>query len=1303
MSSIIQMNNFQQKERYAKDDFISKYLEMYLQNDSDIRENLEYEIRFGKYGKLAYPLTHNEYENTIRVLKSNGYTLYDGDSVLKIGVSNDVNRIEIQGLYAIKEYCEEEHLLGITNKNAITYTSKFQIDNVKPHDYEEYGFRVDLKRDQKVESIDIENWNNEMKTFRLLNRVHATHPDKPNIRIDLSIVKSATNKKYTTMKESKVLNSKQQYNIEIEYIENDYVKNSFSDKVKCVKSTITDILRGIQQSRFPIQYNKLEENGIEYMKLVDDEIEITDCFHTYLKLLHSKYFIGPSSISLEKRHLFPGENNNITENYTVTEKADGERKLLFINSTGLIYLISTGMKFEYTGLRCLQTEYYHSIFDGEHINEDRYNNMLNLFTAFDVYILSKKDVRSLPLYEPENSKTRIKILYDAIGNLKIEKTISHDNELKIDKKTFYMGDSIFKLSHSILQKDKNNMFPYKTDGLIFTPANTGVGVNVGETPNNKKITWNKSFKWKPPEWNTVDFLVRFIKKNSKEDIKYLNNNTPYKTLVLHVGYDENNPEHSYAEPCKSVLQNKYIRKNAFSTYKATPFSPISPADADAKICRLVSDGSGYTYTEDNAIIQNDTIVECRYDDTKEPGWKWIPIRIRHDKTSEYRNGIKKFGNDFKVANSVWHSIHHPVTIDVITGQEKLQFDDVNETMYYNRKDLNVTTALRDFHNKYVKKRLIETVCKQDCTLIDLAVGKAGDLYKWASAGVKFVLGLDLFEDNIHNTIDGACARYLSSRKYNRNLPRVVFLQGNTSRSLKHGDACNSDKSNDIVKSLFGLHDKDIVPDTTVREFYGIGKQGFDVVSCQFAIHYMFKDIQTLRGFLQNVADSCALGGYFIGTTYDGNTIFELLQQKEKGESVVEYEDNNSPIWEIRKEYEDEVFENDESSLGYQIDVYQDSINKMFSEYLVNYEFLKKIMFDYGFVEADEDHSMNTSSAMFSQLFRDMKREKSNNVGKAYELENNPVQKKISFLNRYFIFKKVREISNLESTLSSSSTVIPIRNTKHDIYDMYEKKDTDRLFYSLKQIGLHTSFSSDMFITYLKQMFQENEKMIDYDIYQSYLKLHKNDTSCSNERGLKRAKNISKIISKLKNNIIEKYLDYGCGDGEFTKSNAKELKLDMDNVYCTDVVEYPSTKSLQFHLIENNHVNLPNDAFDLITIFMVLHHVKEEEQISVIRNLYRMLKPKGIVILKEHNAPTRYPDKENFKKVIDIVHDIYDYVLDAEMSWKDKSDYYSSYKSMKEWDKLFLECGFKIVNNTGTRFSHNMEKNPQRNYYRVFTK
>lgn len=56
-------------------------------------------------------------------------------------------------------------------------------------------------------------------------------------------------------------------------------------------------------------------------------------------------------------------------------------------------------------------------------------------------------------------------------------------------------------------------YKYVTDGLIFTPCNTGVGGSApGQVgPLDRKFTWALSFKWKPPQYNTVDFLVTTVK------------------------------------------------------------------------------------------------------------------------------------------------------------------------------------------------------------------------------------------------------------------------------------------------------------------------------------------------------------------------------------------------------------------------------------------------------------------------------------------------------------------------------------------------------------------------------------------------------------------------------------------------------------------------------------------------------------------------------------------------------------------------------------------------------------------------
>ena len=76
---------------------------------------------------------------------------------------------------------------------------------------------------------------------------------------------------------------------------------------------------------------------------------------------------------------------------------------------------------------------------------------------------------------------------------------------------------ILKQIYLLLQRIKS--LDYETDGLIFTPINTGVGTNkIGETPPSRKITWHNSFKWKPPEFNTIDFLATTQKTQNGDDI-----------------------------------------------------------------------------------------------------------------------------------------------------------------------------------------------------------------------------------------------------------------------------------------------------------------------------------------------------------------------------------------------------------------------------------------------------------------------------------------------------------------------------------------------------------------------------------------------------------------------------------------------------------------------------------------------------------------------------------------------------------------------------------------------------------------
>ena len=65
---------------------------------------------------------------------------------------------------------------------------------------------------------------------------------------------------------------------------------------------------------------------------------------------------------------------------------------------------------------------------------------------------------------------------------------------------------------------------------------------------------------------------------------------------------------------------------------------------------------------------------------------------------------------------------------------------------------------------------------------------------------------------------------------------------------------------------------------------GICEEGFDVMSCQFAIHYLIDNMEKLSNLIQNISSNLKSGGYFIGTCFDGKTLFEELKQNNKLES-----------------------------------------------------------------------------------------------------------------------------------------------------------------------------------------------------------------------------------------------------------------------------------------------------------------------------------------------------------------------------------------------------------------------------------
>ena len=209
-------------------------------------------------------------------------------------------------------------------------------------------------------------------------------------------------------------------------------------------------------------------------------------------------------------------------------------------------------------------------------------------------------------------------------------------------------------------------------------------------------------------------------------------------------------------------------------------------------------------------------------------------------------------------------------------------------VYYNKVISKTNTKpLRNFHNRYVKHNLIKNVSEPGFNLLDLAVGKAGDLPKWIDSRLNSVIGIDYSKDNIENPVDGAISRFLTEKQNGRKIiPKCMFLHGDSSKNIKDGSAIYSDKYKKILKSIYGQGSKDrkeIGEGVYYFRENEIGKN-INIVSIQFALHYFFRDKDSLHELLKNVSQNCSLNGYFIGTCYNGLNVWNLLLNKQKNES-----------------------------------------------------------------------------------------------------------------------------------------------------------------------------------------------------------------------------------------------------------------------------------------------------------------------------------------------------------------------------------------------------------------------------------
>lgn len=736
----------------------------------------------------------------------------------------------------------KQHILK-RNSDIRTITSKTKSYNEiktkirsKDQDFRDYNIRASEARELQIDISEEELSKSYLPKLERSRKRH-TFIDKSKVwQLDLTEIESFFNSSLT-----------KSYEIELEYI-----SKSKLISITSIQTVFTFILQSIQNSNLII-------SNLFGKQLLGDYCNLLKINPRFPK------FIGPLPFTLTKEIFQSGK---LSCGYSVTEKADGDRKLLFIGKKGICILISRpkdkDLQYQHIGTI---PELENSIFDGEFVNNKMY--------LFDSLIYKNKDIREHPLDHrlgvfskfPKEINCNIQILF---------KTFYFSQEgsvIKVEKgvKTETLKDfNIYTLSYDIWKNKES--FPYKLDGLIYTP--------ILSNYYNTNI-----YKWK--DNNTIDFFVVKISDTTWQlEIAGLNTDNNY----VHIPFEGLKKNGMF-----SLRKGRLIEEIENQIWKSD--SPLKTGIIE--VSKAIA-----------KKFNTNTVVEFKF-----YGGKFIPIRSRID---------KKYANNIRAINDAWESIVDSLTISVVKAG-----------IY--------RSCTRQYHNS-IKKFIIKKFSSQR-KVLDIGSGAGGDIKKYMDSEVKRLIGIDIVD--------------------------VEYKHPNFMSFYK------------VDTELYSI--KNIIENSKVGKF--------DTINCHFALHYFFKNNETLENLIKNLDENLKTGGTFVSTCMNGENINSLLNLYKitKGKTLnAKY--NSNTIYKIKKNYKDVESINELPLVNQKIEVkltgtkyFKEQVS---TEYLVNINKFIELM-----KLRKYKHVQTTSFAELCKTF-------------PYECQTmNQAEKEFSFLNSYIIFTK----------------------------------------------------------------------------------------------------------------------------------------------------------------------------------------------------------------------------------------------------------------------------------------------------------
>lgn len=425
-----------------------------------------------------------------------------------------------------------------------------------------------------------------------------------------------------------------------------------------------------------------------------------------------------------------------------------------------------------------------------------------------------------------------------------------------------------------LWTERKTRFWYELDGIIMTPLD-GPYLVSGDNSNSSALGKPmKIYKWKDEQ--TIDVKVYRSKKSGSSKWMFYTGCGSKEHLIDEAGEYYFDSRRGIGEKGKrniaDNIKNGQIIEMIWDS-KAKQFVPYRDRTGD-KECP----NSQLTISSIIKLVRRPVLIEdlVRYLAEADDGGN---DNIGNIVSDSYRRN-KRRGNGSNKNNKRSASKEFG----------KLYYQEV-EQLSTRRRALDIN--MRNFHN-WVKAELIGHISDVNGDgrkmLLDLSVGKGGDMRKWLKAGIDVVVGIDISGTAIEE----------ARRRYKEQLTAdekrqidMYFINGDSTRLIDlDGNMALDNVSKQEWRRFcakYGVHDTN-----------NKALQIFDMVVSNFAIHYILETSEQRKMLCQNLEKCLAPnGGLFVGTLLDADIVRDELSRaasKNRGKQILEAETDNGEVF-----------------------------------------------------------------------------------------------------------------------------------------------------------------------------------------------------------------------------------------------------------------------------------------------------------------------------------------------------------------------------------------------------------------------